>query len=119
MPKACGLLIALAALAASGVAEARPGSVRIEITSRAPAYGGKSFGDRGAYETITGIANMRIDPADPANRSIVDLALAPRGSDGLVAYDVDLIIMRPREATRARRVLLYDVVNRGVKLMSM
>src|SRR5688572_25796513 len=117
MPNACRLMITLAVLAGSAVAEARQpqGSVRIEITSRAPAYEGKSFGDRGAYETITAIAHIRIDPTASANRGIVDLALAPRDADGMVAYDVDLMIMRPRDAARARRVLLYDVVNRGNK----
>ena len=78
-----------------------------------------SFGDAGAYERIVGIAHMRIDPGDAANQGIVDLALAPRAADGMVAYDVDVVILRPKNPARAERVLLYDVVNRGMRLLSM
>lgn len=94
-------------------------SVRLEITSRAPAFEGRSFGDRGTYETITGIARMRIDPRARANRGIVDLARAPRGADGKVEYDIDFVIQRPVDAGKARRVMVYEVVNRGMRLMPM
>jgi hypothetical protein len=94
-------------------------SVRLEITSRITAFDGGTFGGYGPFERIAGVAHLRIDPAAPANRGIVDLTLAPRDADGLVAYDVDFVILRPAAGTRVRRVLLYDVVNRGMKLLSM
>ena len=117
MLKGFRLLFAVVAFAGLiGAAPRQPqGSVRIEITARDIAYGGKSFGDYGPFERIVGVAHMRIDPNAPGNRRIVDLALAPRGRDGLVAYDVDVVILRPRDGAQARRVLLYDVVNRGSK----
>lgn len=99
-------------------AEEAKGSVRIEVTSRITAYDGKTFGDYGPYERIAGVAHLRIDPDAPANRGIVDLKYAPRGADGLVDYDVNVIILRPQVGAKARRVLLYDVVNRGMKLLA-
>ena len=93
--------------------------VRLEIASRTPAYNGRSFGARGAYETITGVARMRIDPRALANRGIVDLERAPRAGDGMVEYDVDFTILRPVDPAKARRIMLYEVVNRGMRLMPM
>lgn len=89
--------------------------VRIEITGRAPAFNGESFGAAGPYERVAAVAHMRIDPLAPANRGIVDLDKAPRDAEGLVAYDVDVLILRPRDGAKASRVLLFDVVNRGIK----
>ena len=104
----------LATATATHAAPAKP-SVRVEITSRTPAYGGASFGEVGPYEKLTGVAHMRIDPKAAANRGVVDLDRAPRAADGLVDYDVDVVILRPRDGRKARRVMIYDVVNRGVK----
>jgi hypothetical protein len=110
------LLVAAAfALPPAAAADEARQPVRIEVTSRATAYEGKAFGRYGAYERIAGVAHMRIDPAAPDNRGIVDLALAPRAADGMVDYDVDVVILRPKDGAKGRRVLLYDVVNRGMK----
>jgi hypothetical protein len=104
---------ALAAASAAYAQAAKP-SIRIEITSRTAAYGGTVFGEVGPYEKLTGVARLQIDPGDPANRGVVDLDKAPRNAYGLVDYDVDLVILRPRDPRRARRVMIYDVVNRGM-----
>ena len=120
MPSPRRLLSILLLLAAAGGAGADPGlpSVRLEIQSRESAFGGERFGEYGAYEKIVAVAHMRIDPLAEGNRKIVDLALAPRAADGKVEYDVDVVIVRPVEAARARRVMLYEVVNRGIRIMS-
>ena len=119
MRSTLGIALSAAALASGAQGAGPQPSVRLEVTSRAPAFNGQTFGDRGAYETISGKAHMRIDPMAPANRGIVDLALAPRDAGGVVDYDVDFVIQRPVEGAHARRVLVYDVVNRGMRLMSM
>ena len=121
MPQFRHILPALLALGAphGALAKDPAPAVSLEITSRAPAFGAQSFGEHGSYERIAGKAHMRIDPLAPANRGIVDLALAPRGGDGKVAYDVDFVIERPAVAAKARRVLFYDVVNRGMRLLGM
>ncbi|WP_157217432.1 alpha/beta hydrolase domain-containing protein [Flavisphingomonas formosensis] len=113
---AFGIAVAIAG-AAQGQTATRP-TVSLEITSRTAAFGGRSFGERGIYETLTGVAHMRIDPAAPANRAIVDLDRAPRDAEGLVRYDVDVTILRPRDPAKARRVMLFDVANRGMKTAS-
>ena len=121
MPKIRWMLLSLLAIALPHLAFAKdaPPNVRLEIVSRAPAFGGEHFPGPGVYETISGIAHMRIDPLDPTNRGIVDLALAPRAADGMVEYDIDFVIQRPIKPANARRVLVYDVVNRGMQLMPM
>ncbi len=121
MPNFRLILPMLFALAAPQIVAAKQGepSVRLEVTSRAPAFGGQSFGEYGSYERITGMAHMRIDPRSPANRGIVDLAMAPRAKDGMVEYDVDFLIERPADPAKARKVLFYEVVNRGMRLMGM
>lgn len=115
------VLLLLAALSLPSVTAGKPlpGGVQIEIASRTPVFGGESFGEYGPYEKIAGVARMRIDPGDPQNRGIVDLALAPRDAQGLVNYDVDVVILRPIDARKGRRILLYDVVNRGIKTVGM
>ena len=112
-------LLSMLAAGLPGTAPARQSEVRLEVTARDPAYDGRSFGDHGSYERIRAVAHMRIDPKDPANSGIVDLDLALRAADGMVDYDVDLVILRPVEAARARRVMIYDVANRGIMLAGM
>ncbi|MCB2059643.1 MAG: alpha/beta hydrolase domain-containing protein [Novosphingobium sp.] len=118
MNKILALALGLAA-PQSATADEAAQLVRLEITSRSVAYEGRSFGDRGPYEKLTAIAHMRIDPLHPENKRIVDLPLAPRDADGLVEYDIDVIILRPQDPAKARRVLLYDVVNRGIKTLAL
>ena len=113
-----GLLSFLAASFPSAT-QARESEVTLEITARDPAYEGRSFGDHGSYERIRGIAHMRIDPKNPLNTAIVDIDLAPRAADGMVEYDMGVVILRPADAARARRIMVYDVVNRGIMLLGM
>ncbi|MDG2002245.1 MAG: alpha/beta hydrolase domain-containing protein [Novosphingobium sp.] len=114
-------LILLLALTMPGLASADPAKpqLRFEIQSREVAFDGESFSAHGQYEKITAIAHMRIDPKAPDNLKIVDLALAPRSADGMVEYDTDVVIIRPVDTARARQVMLYEVVNRGMRLLAM
>jgi alpha/beta hydrolase family protein len=106
------LMVPLAAFAAG-----KAGYIdRLEIKGTYDAYGGTSFGDAGPYEVVYGVAHGKLDPAAKANGGIVDLALAPRDAAGMVHYSEDFVILRPKDAAHAKRVLFYDVVNRGNKL---
>jgi hypothetical protein len=88
----------------------------LEITSTKDAYGGASFGNVGPYRVITGIVHGVLDPADPANKGIVDLDRGTSGQGSLVAYTTDFVILRPANPAHAKRILFYDVVNRGGKI---
>lgn len=90
---------------------------RFEIVSSVDAYAGATpSGAAGPYTVITGIVHGKLNPAHRDNAGIVDLGGAPRDADGYVTYTTDVVILRPKSAATARRVLFYDVVNRGNKL---
>jgi hypothetical protein len=90
---------------------------QLEIVSTVDAYSGATpAGAAGPYSVITGIVHGKLNPSHPDNAGIIDLANAPVGADGYVSYTTDVVILRPKAAANARRVLFYDVVNRGNKL---
>jgi hypothetical protein len=111
----CFNAVLAAALCAAAQAKDVQPVLSFEVISRSSAFGGVTFGDHGPYEQIRAIARLQVDPKARANRAIVDLDRAPRDANGLVHYDVDVEILRPLHAAGARRVLIYDVVNRGSK----
>lgn len=91
--------------------------LRLEVQELlSPAFDGRVFGAVGTYERVAARATIGVDPNDPHNADLVDLALAPRNAAGLVEATSDVVILRPADATRGNGVLLYDVVNRGRKL---
>jgi hypothetical protein len=73
---------------------------------------GIAFGEVGQYQEITGTLRVAVDPGNAANRLITDLDLAPRESDGLVHFDLDLVLTAPVRPWPNGR-LLVDVPNRG------
>jgi hypothetical protein len=113
----CGLAALPFLAGAAFAAKSTPGYVdRFDILNRYDAYGGVSFGTTGAYEVIVAVAHGKLDPNHPANAGIVDLGSAPKDADGLVSYSEDVVILRPKSVANAKRVLFYDVVNRGNKV---
>ena len=90
---------------------------QFEITSRRPLAKGQKFGDVGDYEEVVGILRYAVDPGHEANSRITDIDLAPRNADGLVEFAADVHIMRPVDASKGRRKIVYDVLNRGNKVM--
>lgn len=91
--------------------------VRITIEEReSPAYGGKDFG-AGPYERLSGHVFGELDPADPRNAIITDLQFAPRNVRGMVEYSATFTLLKPIDAAKASGVLIYDVPNRGSRLL--
>lgn len=92
--------------------------VRIVVEERqSPAYGGRTFGNAGAYERLSGHIFGELDPANPANVLITDLSLAPRNSRGFVEYSATFVLLKPVDMSKASGVLIYDVPNRGNRLL--
>jgi hypothetical protein len=80
---ATSLLRSLVIAGAAALLIARPDNVQARITNivittkTSPAFNGQSFGSVGQYEQLDGIAYGEVDPHDPRNTIIQDLALAP------------------------------------------
>src|SRR5262247_3508391 len=110
IPLVVGLL-----LAAIRPAEGRITKV-LFTTVQSPTFGGTTFGTTGAYEKLAGRAFGEIDPDDPRNATITDLASAPRNGAGKVEYSMDVYLLKPVDMTRASRRLFYESNNRGLKL---
>lgn len=75
------------------------------------------FGDTGPWEWVYGTARGEVDPEHPANRRIALLDRAPRNERGCVEYATDVHLLRPRDPARAHGRLLFEVCNRGRKLL--
>ena len=89
----------------------------IEIDSIEPLADGVAFGQTGAWERLSGTACGEVDPAHPANRGSALLDAAPRTARGCVDYRTAIYLMRPVDPARGTGRLLYEVNNRGRKLL--
>src|SRR3982751_4508075 len=88
-------------------------AARLEIMSREPMNDGQAVGSAGPFELIRGKVHGEIDPTDPHNALIQDLDLAPTNARGKVEYVATFALATPVDLSKAARVLLYQVVNRG------
>ena len=95
----------------TGLAEARV--VRIVVDRTSPYADGRTFGEAGAFERLEGTVYMEVDPDDPLNGVVVNLERAPRNANGQVEFSAPFVIIRPVDATRGNRKLLYGINNRG------
>jgi hypothetical protein len=86
---------------------------RVEVLSRRDVAAGRSFGSTGPYEQITSQLHFLIDPANKRNQVITDLDKATRNAAGKIELTTDLVILRPRDASRGNGIALFDIVNRG------
>ena len=99
---------------------AAPASARvteINVAAVEPFAEGAAYGTTGAYERVRGTFKGELDPADARNKVIVNLDKAPRNARGLVEYEADFFLLRPADAARGNRKIIYDVTNRGRKFI--
>ena len=90
--------------------------VRMEIEGRQLYKNGRVFDGSGQYERITGKMNLEVNPDHPANQRVVDLKLADRNQKGNVEFWTDFELLKPVDALKGNRRLLYFVNNRGHKV---
>jgi hypothetical protein len=108
------VIVVVGTLALASVADAR--ITRIQITTKeSPTFGGYAWPGVGRYEKIVGKAFGEVDPADPKNAVIVDLALAPRNAKGRVEYAFDFYILKPVDLAKGAHKVVYEPPNRGSK----
>jgi hypothetical protein len=90
---------------------------KIKITHvESPTFEGRAFGNVGPYEKLVGSVEGELDPTDPHNSIITDLALAPRNANGKVAYATDFMILRPVDRSKGNHKVWYELTNRGFVL---
>jgi hypothetical protein len=75
------------------------------------------FGDVGAYEQISGTVRGELDPFSRHNAVITDIQLAPRNASGKVTYTATFTLLKPADMSRSSGVMVYEVVNRGNKIL--
>ncbi len=88
---------------------------RLEIVRRETVLNGQPFGAAGPYEKLLGTVHFALDPRQPANAGIVDLALAPRSARGLVEFSADFYLLKPVDPAKGNGRLFYEAGNRGTK----
>lgn len=89
---------------------------RLDLSPPTPVFAGAGFGTTGAYERLVGRASLSLDPADPRNAIIADIALAPRNAAGRVEAVAEVVILRPIRPFGGNGTLLVEVPNRGREL---
>ena len=87
----------------------------VVVETQSPIYGGRSFGEVGQYESLSGYVVGAADPDDPKNAGLVNLDKAPRNSDGLVEYKTDVTILQPVDPSKGNDWMFYEILNRGQK----
>lgn len=89
----------------------------VDIEAVEPLADGAAFGAAGAYERVIGTAHGEVDPNDAANRGIVNIDKAPLNARGRVEYSTVIFILRPKDPLRGNGRILYEVNNRGRKML--
>jgi len=94
--------------------QARVTKIVFDVTSSP--FGTATFGGIGQYEQLDGTAYGEIDPQDPLNAVIQDIALAPRNARGMVEYSTTVSILKPVNISSGNHAMLFEIANRGNKL---
>jgi len=109
------LVLIAATLALPSSVDARVKKIVVE-KKVSPAFDGASFGPAGPYETLAGRAFGELDPKDPRNALITDIALAPKNAAGMVEYVASFYVVKPIDMSKASRLMWQDAPNRGGRI---
>ena len=88
-----------------------------EIEKVEPLADSAAFSQAGTYERVIAVARGEVDPSSPANSGIALIDKAPRNAAGKVEYATSVFILRPKDSTRGNGRILYEVNNRGRKML--
>lgn len=91
--------------------------VSIEVKSVEPLAEGAAFGPVGPYEKVIGVAHGEVDPKFAGNAGIALIEKAPVNARGRVEYVTDFYILRPKDPAKGKGRILYEVNNRGRKML--
>ncbi len=87
--------------------------IRVEIETSTDVLHGKSFGDVGGYERLTGTIHYAVRVDNPHNSRIVDLQNAVNVRRGEVEFSSTFVAFRPKDPGKGNGSLLLEVPNRG------
>jgi hypothetical protein len=87
--------------------------IRFEVESSTDVLRGKSFGDAGPYERLSGTIFYAVPVDNPHNSRIVDLRNAVNVRQGRVEFSANFVAFRPKDPRRGNGSLLLEVPNRG------
>jgi hypothetical protein len=104
-------------VASLGFARPLDGAVARLVIKERVLLGSQPFGTSGQYEKLTGRLELEVDPNAAANAAVIDLTLAPRNARGRVSFATDFFLLKPVDIGSGNHRLLYEVNNRGNKLM--
>jgi hypothetical protein len=91
------------------------GITKVVIQSSGVAFGGCSIGDVGTYTVIKGYAFDAIDPRNPQNTVIHDIASAAGDSNGDVEVVFNFYMIVPTNLANGNGKLVFEFPNRGTK----
>ena len=108
-----GLLGAGVIASTSAAQAAGTGVTSVTITGSGLAFGGCSVGNIGTYSFARGWAIDTIDPANPLNTVIVDIANAQKDANGMVEVMFNFDIVYPTNLANGNGKVIADIPNRG------
>jgi len=117
------VILSVGPLLCAPAADAKITKVQITVHEN-PTFGGYEWPGVGKYEKIVGRAFGELDPANPQNAVIVDLALADIAAtptspgklpNGRIQYAFDFYILKPVDLSRGNHKMMYEPPNRGRK----
>jgi hypothetical protein len=91
--------------------------ISFDIEKVEPLADSAPFGAAGPYERVIAKARGELDPAHPGNKGIALIDKAPLNANGRVEYATDIFILRPKDAAKGNGRILYEVNNRGRKML--
>jgi hypothetical protein len=91
--------------------------ISLDIERVEPLADGAPFGEVGPYERVIAKARGEVDPEHPGNKGIALIDRAPRNANGKVEYLSDVFILRPKDPAKGNGRILYEVNNRGRKML--